>query len=498
MILDVPLYAIQTLVFSAILYFLVGLSATATQFFTFYMVVFSSYVSLAAMYRAIGSWSPNLSVSRFTSSGLLPSLTLPAGRRSLRRLCPLRHPVGRWICASRARTAWLGSLSSAFHFGPCPELTSSVTPQSSWMRRISVPSYALEALLANEFRTRTLICSGSDLVPSGPSYIDLAFQGCTIQGGVAGSAIVSGSSFLYDKYRYEASHIWRNVGIIYAFTGLYTIFIILGSNLLIRDSAEGASGGKIFKRGAKVDLVQTTASRPAYEEKPKDFANVSGAFTFKNVTYSVPVDGKDKVLLNGITGFVKPGRLCALMGASGAGKTTLLDTIAGRKTTGKVGGELLVDGAPLPSDFSRRTGFVQQGDIHEPFSTVREALQFSALLRQTGRSREEKLAYAEEVIELLECVSSPSLIEKVLADATSPRLQPIADALVGNAEVGGLGIEERKRLTLGVELAARPDGVSSAPPLHSHISLDTNSPFSLQLLFLDERTSFRPWPDERC
>lgn len=60
MILDLPLYAVQTIIFSAILYFLVGLSPTASQFFTFFFIVFSAYVSLAAMYRAIGSWSPNV------------------------------------------------------------------------------------------------------------------------------------------------------------------------------------------------------------------------------------------------------------------------------------------------------------------------------------------------------------------------------------------------------------------------------------------------------
>lgn len=63
-------------------------------------------------------------------------------------------------------------------------------------------------------------------------------------------------------------------------------------------------------------------------------------------------------------------------------------------------------------------------------------------------SRQEKLDYAEEVLHLLE-------------------LGPIADALVGNPDVGGLGVEERKRLTIGVELAAKPEA----------------------LLFLDEPTS---------
>ena len=52
------------------------------------------------------------------------------------------------------------------------------------MRRISIPAYSLEALLANEFRTRTLTCSATDLVPHGTGYTDLAYQGCTITGYV--------------------------------------------------------------------------------------------------------------------------------------------------------------------------------------------------------------------------------------------------------------------------------------------------------------------------
>jgi ABC-type multidrug transport system ATPase subunit len=52
-----------------------------------------------------------------------------------------------------------------------------------------------------------------------------------------------------------------------------------------------------------------------------------------------------------------------------AGKTTLLNTISLRQTTGKVEGEMLLDGNPLGPTFSRCAGFAQQGDIHEPFST---------------------------------------------------------------------------------------------------------------------------------
>lgn len=43
---------------------------------------------------------------------------------------------------------------------------------------------------------------------------------------------------------------------------------------------------------------------------------------------------------------------------------------------------------------SNGRGYCEQFHVHEPFSTVREALEFSALLRQTrGTPDKEKLAY---------------------------------------------------------------------------------------------------------
>lgn len=70
---------------------------------------------------------------------------------------------------------------------------------------------------------------------------------------------------------------------------------------------------------------------------------------------------------------------------------------------GVVTGEILVDGAERDVSFQRKTGYVQQQDLHLATSTVREALQFSALLRQPKHvSKEEKLNYVEEVLKLLE------------------------------------------------------------------------------------------------
>ena len=70
---------------------------------------------------------------------------------------------------------------------------------------------------------------------------------------------------------------------------------------------------------------------------------------------------------------------------------------------GVVTGEVLVDGRPRDDSFQRKTGYVQQQDVHLPTSTVREALEFSAVLRQPAHvSHQEKIDYVEEVLDLLD------------------------------------------------------------------------------------------------
>ena len=125
------------------------------------------------------------------------------------------------------------------------------------------------------------------------------------------------------------------------------------------------------------------------------------------------------------------------MGASGAGKTTLLDVLASRVTMGVVTGQMLVNGRQRDSGFQRKTGYVQQQDLHLSTSTVREALNFSALLRQPKTTpRKDKLEYVNEVIKVLE-------------------MEGYADAIVG-VPGEGLNVEQRKRLTIAVEMAAKP------------------------------------------
>ncbi len=106
--------------------------------------------------------------------------------------------------------------------------------------------------------------------------------------------------------------------------------------------------------------------------------------SFQNVTYTVPnvLGGKDLVLINNVSGFAKCGHLTAIMGTSGAGKTTLLDVLAGRKTGGTITGDICANGYPSNSEtWSKLIGYVEQFDSHSAYVTVREAVQFSGLMR---------------------------------------------------------------------------------------------------------------------
>lgn len=87
-------------------------------------------------------------------------------------------------------------------------------------------------------------------------------------------------------------------------------------------------------------------------------------------------------ILKDISGTFRPGVLTALMGVTGAGKTSLMDVLSGRKTSGYVKGTITISGYPKKQEtFARISGYCEQTDIHSPYVTVYESLQYSAWLR---------------------------------------------------------------------------------------------------------------------
>jgi ABC-type multidrug transport system ATPase subunit len=118
-----------------------------------------------------------------------------------------------------------------------------------------------------------------------------------------------------------------------------------------------------------------------------------------------------------------------------------MEVIALRKPTGTVAGSIYLNGWPQdPTSFRRCSGYVEQFDVQSPELTVLETVLFSARMRLESR-----IARTDDVI--------VAVCEQILADV---ELQMLANSLVGNENGSGLSFEQKKRLSIAVELAASP------------------------------------------
>ncbi|KAL8641845.1 MAG: hypothetical protein Q9228_001392 [Teloschistes exilis] len=413
MICDLPNKIATSIFFNLTLYFLTNLRRTPSAFFIFYLFSFMCTLAMSMVFRSIGALSRTLAQAMAPAAVLILALVIYTG---------FVVPPGQ------------------------------MHPWFSWFRWLDPVSYAFEAVMINEFRNRQFNCTS--IVPNGPGFEGLTPDqtSCTTVGSVAGLNYVEGDAYINQSFEYYSSHLWRNLGIL--------IGITIGFLFIYLSFAEFISGKKskgevlLFPRGLVPRLKQRTdeeeesndriTAQDAAAEKvlsagdvPPSIQQQTAVFHWEAVHYDIKIKGGTRTLLDDCDGWVQPGKLTALMGASGAGKTTLLDVLASRVTMGVVTGQMLVDGRQRDSGFQRKTGYVQQQDLHLATSTVREALNFSALLRQPKTTpKNEKLAYVDEVIKVLE-------------------MESYADAVVG-VPGEGLNVEQRKRLTIGVEMAAKP------------------------------------------
>lgn len=213
-------------------------------------------------------------------------------------------------------------------------------PWLKWLIWINPVQYAFEALMANEFYNLNIECVPPLVVPQGPDASP-QHQSCFIQGSQPNQIVVQGSNYIEAAYTYSRSHLWRNVGIIIAFLIFFVVLTMIGMEL--QKPNKGGSSVTVFKRGQApkdVDDALKNKTKPGDEEEDgnqiqnnvntghesaegeksvEGIAKNTAIFTWQHVNYDIPVKGGQKRLLDDVQGYVRPGRLTAMMGASGAG-----------------------------------------------------------------------------------------------------------------------------------------------------------------------------------
>lgn len=384
-VMDVPVILVMVIIFGIIMYFMTNLDLDVSKFWIYMLFVYLTTICITALYRMFASLSPTIDDAVRFSGIALNVLVIFTGY-----VIPLPQLVSQYI--------WFG-----------------------WIYYINPIAYAFEAVEANEFSGRIMECAPSQLVPQGPGVLP-EYQGCAIPGAQLNADSVTGDAYLQASYSYTRSNLWRNFGVLIAFTVLYISVTVIATELF--SFTKGGGGALVFKKSKRAEQLikekpptdeekaepipsSSSSDRTQTGEKEQDetLEAISGSqsvFTWTNVEYTVPYRGGEKKLLNKVNGYAKPGVMVALMGASGAGKTTLLNTLAQRQSTGVVSGDMLVDGRALGTEFQRGTGFCEQMDLHDSTATIREALEFSAILRQDRKiPRQEKLDYVEKIIDLL-------------------------------------------------------------------------------------------------
>ncbi|CAN6328929.1 unnamed protein product [Urochloa humidicola] len=168
-------------------------------------------------------------------------------------------------------------------------------------------------------------------------------------------------------------------------------------------------------------------------------------------------------ILEGVSGYARPGEVLAIMGPSGCGKTTLLDTLAGRLGPGmSKTGLILINGRQEKLAYGT-SAYVTQDNVLMSTLSVREAVYYSAQLQLPDTMpAPEKRAHANRVIR-----------EMGLGDAMDTR--------IGGRITKGISGGQRKRVSICIEMLTRPrllfldeptSGLDSAASYHvmSHIA----------------------------
>ncbi|XP_014500002.1 ABC transporter G family member 40 isoform X2 [Vigna radiata var. radiata] len=401
-ILKIPITLAEVVVWVSISYYVIGFDPSVGRFFKQYLLLLLLGQMASALFRTIAATGRNMIIANtFGSFATVTLLTLGGFILS-------REDVKKW---------W------------------------TWGYWISPIMYEQNAMMVNEFLGQ----SWSHVLPNSTESL--------------GVEVLKSRGFFT-----HASWYWIGAGALLGFVSLLNITFTLALTFLnplekpqaiiLKESHENKHKDKTLQDiGLPLKLPGNVRPKEVVESSHRRKKGMILPFephslTFDGITYSVDMPQEMKnngviedrlVLLKGVSGAFRPGVLTALMGVSGAGKTTLLDVLAGRKTGGYIEGRIRVSGYPKRQEtYARISGYCEQNDIHSPHVTVYESLLYSAWLRLSPEvNSETRKMFIEEVMELVE-------------------LNSLREALVGLPGVSGLSTEQRKRLTIAVELVANP------------------------------------------
>ncbi|KAL5697556.1 ABC transporter G member 36 [Ranunculus cassubicifolius] len=408
-LLRVPISIVESLVWMVVTYYTIGFAPEAERFFKQFLLVFLIQQMAAGLFRLIAGVCRTMIIAN--TGGALSLLIV--------------FMIGGFILPKREIPNWW-----------------------IWGYWVSPLSYAYNAMAVNEFFAPRWM---NKMAPTNPS-VRLGLQ------------MLNNFDVYARKYWY-----WIGVaalaGYVVLFNVLFTVSLMylnpLGKKqaMISEDEANENDDNRVHLPQADGNNTREMTIQRMSSANPSGRNGASGkkgmvlpfaplAMSFDEVNYYVDMPAEMKAqgvpedrlqLLRQVTGSFRPGVLTALMGVSGAGKTTLMDVLAGRKTGGYIEGDVRISGYPKNQEtFARISGYCEQNDIHSPQVTIKESLIYSAFLRLPADvSAEEKMAFVDEVIELVE-------------------LDNLKDALVGLPGVTGLSTEQRKRLTIAVELVANP------------------------------------------
>jgi ATP-binding cassette subfamily G (WHITE) protein 2 (PDR) len=328
MLTDLPYKIINAITFNLVLYFMTNLRREPGNFFFFVLISFTLTLVMSMFFRSIAALSRSLVQALAPAAILILGLVMYTGFT-----IPPTYMLG-----------W-----------------------SKWIRYINPVSYGFESLMVNEFHNRLFECN--QFVPTGPGYENASGveHACQAVGSVPGQPYVQGTTYISSAFDYQASHKWRNFGILWAFMFALMFIYLAATEYITAKKSKGEV--LVFRRGHRLpspksrsteDLEAAPAGRNVAVQNDSDNIAIierqTAIFQWRNVCYDIKIKKEDRRILDHVDGWVKPGTLTALMGVSGAGKTTLLDCLATRTTMGVISGEMLVDGKPRDDSFQRKTG----------------------------------------------------------------------------------------------------------------------------------------------